>query len=110
VYVTASGINKKLSQAISDGDIAGSVSFVNENITLSSTNITNGYIDLTDEAQSGSLWVYGPTQEYLAQTLHYTTNVVSLVTRVTWANEYASGGVKELVEGDKIFIKFVPVT
>lgn len=107
IYVTASSINKTLKQAIIDGDISGSVTFINESIVLDATDITNGYIDLTGESQAGGLWVYGTEREYLAPSIDYTTSLVSLVTRVTWTGDYATGGVKELVEGDRVLVKFV---
>lgn len=106
VYVTASGINKTLKQAIIDGDITGGGGvYGKEVITLDATDISNGYVDLAVEAVSNSLDVYFE-ERILTESVAYTTSVVT-VTRVTFAGSYAAGGDAELVEGDVLSFKYV---
>lgn len=105
IWVSAFG--KTLAQAITDQDIGAPPTFIEEIITLDATMISNGYIDLTGEAVAGGLWVYGPNQEYLASVRHYSTSIVSLVTRITWTGGYEVGADKALVETNDIFVKYI---
>jgi chromosome segregation ATPase len=81
--------------------------FESEKYTLSSQDITNGYIDLayTAEAKSVNAFV-----DRLA--IHegagddYTVSVVSGKTRMTFVNSLVSAGVEQLQAGDVIRVKY----
>ena len=78
------------------------VQFKTEKFTLAALDISNGYVDLANEAEAQSILVYpvdGPVQE---TGVDYTTSVVSLVTRVTFAGDLAS----TLADGDTLVVKY----
>lgn len=79
-----------------------------QKITLSGTNITNGYIDLAHEVSSlGSLLVFvdrlvlhpGAAEDY-------SVSVVGGVTRITFLNDLVSPGSQALSAGDNIFARY----
>lgn len=106
IWVTASGINKTLSQAIIDGNIGGNPVCGKESALLDATDISNGYVDLTVEALANSL-IVTVNRQILNEGVDYTTSVVSLVTRVTWAGDFMLGGQAELVENDNVYFQFI---
>lgn len=106
IYVTANGINKTLKQAIIDQDIGAPPVCGKEDAQLSGTDISNGYIDLSVEALSGSLLVTHERQ-VLKEGVDYSLSIVSLVTRVTWAGDFAIGGISELVENDIVDFQYI---
>lgn len=78
--------------------------------TLTGTDITNGYVDLPDVAAQSSVqfWVAGGGIQ--AETDDYTVNYTGGTggkTRVTFAGGLATGGVSELVNGDKLVISYM---
>jgi hypothetical protein len=78
--------------------------------TLTGTDITNGYVDLPDVAAQSSVqfWVAGGGVQ--AETDDYTVNYTGGTggkTRVTFAGGLATGGVSELVNGDKLVISYM---
>lgn len=78
------------------------VQFKEEVFTLSALDISNGYVDLLNEAESESVIVFpddGPVQRV---TSDYTLSVVSLVTRITFAGDLSS----TLANGDVLVVKY----
>ena len=76
-----------------------------EKFTLTSTDISNGYIDLGEVVTPNSEMIFVGSL-YLHPTDSYTLSTVGGVTRVTWANEVAAGGATELVEGDVVYVRY----
>lgn len=76
-----------------------------EEITLNSTDITNQYVDLANEALAPSVKVYfsGILQR---KGVDYTLSVVSTVTRITFAGDLATAGNIELVNGDLLLVSY----
>lgn len=108
VYVTGGSINKRLDQAIIDGDIGGVPTFEDQAVTLNATQIANEYLDLAFEAADKSVRVNFEGKQ-LRRGIDFTTSVVAgPVTRVNWsAGEYGLGGMSELQENDLLFIEYV---
>ena len=106
VYITALSINKTLKQAIIDEDIGAPPIALKESLTLSAGDISAGYKDLSAEALSNSLDLHADRTK-MFETRDYTLSIVSLVTRITWVNDFASGGSNELVEGDILYAEFI---
>jgi hypothetical protein len=75
-----------------------------ESFTLSATNITNGYIDLSHVVQTGSVLFFATGLLQLEGT-DYTLSTVSSVTRVTFAGDLTAAGTA-LVSGDKITVAY----
>lgn len=78
------------------------VQFKEEKFTLVALDISNGYVDLANDAETQSLTVYpagGPVQ---IPTDDYTLSTVSLVTRVTFAGDLSS----ELVATDVLIVRY----
>lgn len=75
-----------------------------EIFTLTGTNITNGYIDLTQLAYSGSTLVFvnGLLQN---ETSDYTVSTVSSVSRITFTGDLTASATA-LVAGDKIVVSY----
>jgi len=66
------------------------VQFKDEQFTLDGTDIANGYVDLSNDAETGSVLVYpddGPPQRYASD---YTVSLVSNVSRITFASDLAT--------------------
>lgn len=81
---------------------ASLVQFKTEPFTLVALDITNGYVDLANLAENGSLVVFpvgGPVQD---ETIDYVPSNVGGVTRITFAGDLAT----ELAEGDKLVVKY----
>lgn len=77
--------------------------------TLTGTDVSNGYVDLADVATTSSVqfWVAGGGVQ--AETDDYTVNYTGGTggkTRITFAGGLATGGVSELVTGDKLVISY----
>lgn len=77
-----------------------------ETFTLSSGDISNGYIELSMEAASNSTVVF-VGRLGAVEGIDYSVSVVSSKTRITWTGELASGGASELVASDKVHVKFM---
>lgn len=75
--------------------------FGKEALTLAGGDITNQYIDLAQEVLPNSLLltIDGVTLQEGAS-YDYTLSTVSLVTRITFLNDIATGGAAALVAGD----------
>jgi len=81
---------------------AAVIQFKEEVFTLVALDISNGYVDLANAAESQSITVYpvnGPVQE---PTVDYTLSVPGSVTRVTFAGDLAS----TLVATDKLVVRY----
>lgn len=81
---------------------SANTAFGSEVFTLAAGDITNGYVEIAQEALSGSIMVHpkgGPVQ---VETDDYTLSVPVAVTRVTFAGDLAS----ELAAGDKLVVKY----
>jgi len=76
-----------------------------EKFTLTSTDISNGYINLGEVVTPNSEMIFVGSL-YMHPTDSYTLSTVDGVTRVTWANEVAAGGATELVEGDVVYVRY----
>lgn len=79
-----------------------------DTFTLSATDITNQYIDLSYVALTDSIdFQFGVTvqREGVDYTVSYTGGAGG-VTRITFANGLATGGVSALVAGDVVVIKY----
>jgi hypothetical protein len=74
----------------------------NEIFTLSGTNITNGYVELAQNAKTGSVQVVagGLVHELTAD---YTLSIPVAVTRVTFAGDLSAN----LIAGDKLLIQYM---
>ena len=78
------------------------VQFKDEQFELDVTDISNGYVDLSNDAETGSVFVFpedGPMQVYGTD---YTLSLVSNVTRVTFANDLST----LLASGDNLVVKY----
>lgn len=80
-----------------------------ETFTLTSTNITNGYVDLVAVAHQDSVAVAVAGAGEQCETDDYSVNYTggtSSKTRITFAGGLASAGVSALVAGDKITVYY----
>lgn len=109
------------SSTVLTNDGAGNLSWVTaavsllsnkELFTLSGTNITNQYIDLTQVAQTnsidflvkgGGVQIEGTSYDY---TVSYTGGGGGN-TRITFKNDLATGGVSALIAGDIVVVKYL---
>lgn len=76
-----------------------------EKFTLTSTDISNGYVDLSMEAIANSEMVFVGAL-YFHSTDHYSVSTVGGVTRLTWTGPVAVGGASELVAGDIVYVRY----
>jgi chromosome segregation ATPase len=74
--------------------------------TLSAQDISNGYIDLSAEAMSGSIHVFCERMAIL-EGLDYSVSVSGGVSRLTWTGPSASGGEEAFAEGDVVYVAFM---
>ena len=80
----------------------GLIQFQDEEFVLNATDISNGYVDLANEAEAGSVLVYPDGGTPADQGTDYTLSVVSNVTRVTFAGNLST----LLADGDKLIVKY----
>lgn len=81
------------------------VSFEKENFVLTSTDVSNGYIDLSNEAIAKSIRFYvGRLAGFEGE--DYSVSVVGGVTRITFIGSFASGGSEEMADGDKVKVAY----
>lgn len=86
-------------------DALEAVSFEKENFVLSATDISNGYIDLANEAISKSVRFYvGRLAGFEGE--DYELSVVNDVTRITFIGSFASGGAEQMEQGDKVKVAY----
>ena len=78
------------------------IQFKDEEFVLSSTDISNGYVDLANEAETGSVLIWADGGLNFDQDEDYTLSVVGGVTRITFAGSMSAN----LVDGDKIIVKY----
>ena len=85
-------------------DAIEGLKFKKDVFTLTSTNITNQYINLSRLAVADSIDVVivGLVQQ---EGVDYTVSAVGGVTRITFANDLATGGNSALVAGDVVIVK-----
>lgn len=82
------------------------VQFKEEQFTLTGTDITNQYVDLTNAAENGSVLVFpddGIPQRFGSD---YTLSNPVTVTRITFAGDMATGGFAALVATDVLIVKY----
>jgi hypothetical protein len=72
-----------------------------EDKTLSSTDITNGYVDLTHLTLSGSMDIWWDGF-HLTEGVEYSLSTVGGVTRVTWIGDLLPAGATPLVAGETL--------
>lgn len=84
---------------------AGVWAFYKEKFTLTSTNISNGYIDLAHEVEAASIHAF-VDRLAIFEDDDYTISVVGGKTRMTFSGSLASGGDEELEAGDVIQVKY----
>lgn len=84
---------------------SSSSTFNKENITLSSTNITNQYVDLAHLTIANSLTL-AVTKTYQVEGSDYTLSTIGGVTRLSFAGDLATGGVSALVAGNILNIQY----
>lgn len=72
---------------------------------LTSTDISNGYVDLAHEAISGSVMAF-VDRLAIHETEEFTVSVVGGVTRVTFAGPLVSPGNQSLDANDNVFFKY----
>jgi hypothetical protein len=81
------------------------VSFEKQNFVLSQSDISNGYINLSNQAIDKSIRLYvGRLAGFEGE--DYQLSVVDSVTRITFIGSFASGGVEALTEGDKVKVAY----
>lgn len=75
---------------------------------LSGTDITNQYVDLAYEAKAYSTMVFvqGSAGGYMHEGDDYTVSTVGGVTRITFAGDFATGGVTALDSSDVMYFQF----
>lgn len=87
-------------------NLATLVNFVDEPKTISSGNLLDGYVDLANKAEVGSVLVFpvgGPVQE---NGVDFTLSVVGGVTRLTFAGDLLAN----IAENDVLVIKYAVLT
>lgn len=102
---TPSAANDVANKAYVDSVAGGTQN--KETFSLSAGDITNGYIDLTQVAKNSSiiLFVKGLAPAIEGASYDYTVNYTGGAgskTRITWVNEYATGGASALVASDVV--------
>ena len=121
IVTGASGIKSQVDAAtvkINGSNQLESLKEREEAITLSGTDITNQYVDLSfaiygtsASVNSASLFVVGgPMQE---KTVDYTVSLAGGaggVTRISFAGDLATGGAAELIATDKLVIRYSYLT
>jgi hypothetical protein len=81
------------------------VSFEKENFVLTSNDVSNGYIDLSNEAIAKSIRFYvGRLAGFEGE--DYSVSVVGGVTRITFIGSFASGESEEMTDGDKVKVAY----
>lgn len=78
---------------------------VREKFDLSLSDITNQYIDLSNEALEPSVQVFAEGV-YQTEDEDYDLSVAGSVTRITFDGDLATGGAAELAENDKISVHY----
>src|SRR5690606_326379 len=76
-----------------------------EKITLDGTDISNGYVDLSQEVALNTLQVVY-ARSVLNEDEDYTLSLEGGVTRVTFAGDFAASGDSALVEGDELYFQY----
>jgi len=75
-------------------------------ITLTAQQVTDGYLDLTHDALSGSISVFCERVAIL-EDFDYTVSSVGGVSRLTWIGPSAAGAEEEFAEGDIVYIQYL---
>ena len=82
------------------------VGFVKEKKIVDMSMVMNGYIDLTAEAKPNSVFCFMQGGGQLVQGDDYTLSTVGGVTRLTFAGEFANGGVTAIESGDVVTVQY----
>lgn len=95
----------------SDVDALNLGSFVKQKKVLSSEDITNQYVDLSAQAKAYStmIFVSAAAGGYLHEGDDYSVSVVGGVTRITFAGEFATGGLTALDASDVLYVQYQAV-
>lgn len=75
-------------------------------ITLTAQQVTDGYLDLSHEALSGSIHVFCERVAIL-ESLDYSVSSVGGVSRLTWIGPSAAGAEEEFSAGDVVYIQYL---
>jgi len=94
-------------KAYVDAQISSGTDFHKQAITLSATDITNQYVDLSVQAIAQSCNIFVGERVALFESLDYSISIVGGVTRVSFSGPSASGGAEELVAGQVLYIQCV---
>jgi hypothetical protein len=86
-------------------DAIEAVTHRKEKFTLTSTDLSNGYVDLAVTCVTDSEMVFVGAL-YLHDGDHYTTSVVNSKTRISFAGDMVVGGLSELVAGDVVYVRY----
>ena len=100
-----SGIETSL-QGLIDALEAVSVQFVQEQFTLSSGDISNGYIDLANLAYVASINAFVDRLSIHGGGDDYSVSTVGGVSRITFLNSLITPGQEKLAAGDVITVKY----
>lgn len=111
--VAAAGITAtELAAAVAGPGLDGgagtalSLSMHKEKLTLSGTDITNGYKDLAFRAVDNSMFAMVKGGLPGVETDEYTLSLPASVTRLTFAGDWAAGGDAALVAGDVLVVQY----
>jgi len=94
-------------KAYVDAQISSGTDFHKQAITLSSTDISNQYVDLSVQAVPQSCQIGVGERVMLWESLDYSISVVGGVTRVSFTGPSASAGAEALVEGQTLYVQCV---
>jgi hypothetical protein len=94
-------------KAYVDAQISSGTDFHKQAIILSSTDISNQYVDLSVQAVAQSCQIGVGERVMLWESLDYSISVVGSVTRVSFTGPSASAGAEALVEGQTLYVQCV---
>lgn len=77
-----------------------------ESITITATDVSNGYADMSVQAKSNSLNIVIPGVGSISEDVDYSVSVVNSKTRITFLNDISSTGIRPIATGDKLCVKF----
>lgn len=93
-------------KAYVDAQVAGGTVAKKEIFTLSGTDITNQYVDLLFTAETDSILAWAKGGPNGIETDDYTLSIVLGKTRITFNNDWATGGADALIAGDILVVQY----